>query len=200
MVAAIPAPGTDMSDPAPGLFSRRSGPDPRRYPSPMVALFLLLVFVVGPIIELYVFVRVAEWIGFLPALALAVGQAALGLWLIRRQGLGLVRRLQAAARDQVSPARTLVDSTLMLLAGFLLFLPGFVTGAIGLILLLPPVRALLARGMIRRWSFLARLPGTNGTTRWRRYSQGRIIDVEYIGDVTPPPSTDTSGELGPGHD
>src|SRR5690606_820660 len=102
-----------------------------------------------PILELYLFVQVAQWIGFLPALLWIVAVSAAGAWLVKREGLGALRR----ANDKVSrgelPTDELASGVLILFGGALMLTPGFLTDVFGLLLVLPPTRALL-RGTVRR--------------------------------------------------
>lgn len=111
----------------------------------MILVLLLLL----PILELFVFVQVAGTFGFLDALLGAVAATFVGIWLVKQQGLGVLRRANDKVARGEAPTDELVNGTLLLVAGILLLLPGFVTGAAGLLLLLPPVRALL-RGSLRR--------------------------------------------------
>jgi UPF0716 protein FxsA len=110
---------------------------------------LLVLLLLLPIAELYVFVQVAGSFGFLDALLGAVAATFVGLWLVKQQGLGVLRRANDKVARGDTPTDELVNGTLVLLAGILLLVPGFITGAAGLLLLLPPVRALL-RGSLRR--------------------------------------------------
>lgn len=109
----------------------------------------LVLFLLLPIAELYVFVQVAGAIGFGSALLTAVGATVVGVWLVKQQGLGVLRRANDKVARGEAPTDEVVNGTLLLLAGLLLLVPGFITGAAGLALLLPPVRALL-RGPVRR--------------------------------------------------
>src|SRR5918999_6009357 len=106
---------------------------------PLIFLFLLAM----PIVELAVIVQVAEEIGVLETLAVLVAISIAGAWLLKQQGLATWRSLQATmARGQV-PTKEATDGALILFGGALLLTPGFVTDAFGLLLLLPPTRALL---------------------------------------------------------
>ncbi len=111
----------------------------------MVLVLLLLL----PILELFVFVQVAGSFGFLNALVGAIAATFVGIWLVKQQGLGVLRRANEKVARGDAPTDELVNGTLLLVAGILLLTPGSVTGATGLLLLLPPVRALL-RGSLRR--------------------------------------------------
>jgi UPF0716 protein FxsA len=74
-------------------------------------------------------------------LALLVLISFVGAWLMKREGLGALRRAQRQVDAGMVPGRELVDGALIVLAGALLLAPGFITDAVGLLLLLPPVRA-----------------------------------------------------------
>ena len=153
----------------------------------MVGL-LLLLFVVVPLVELYVLVSVAGVIGTLPAIAALLAVSVLGVWLVKREGIGVLRRMQATAGRGEIPTNEVVDGGLLVVAGALCIVPGFVTGALGLLLIVPPVRRVFGNHLIRRWS-LGRGP----------FFGTAVVDVEYVGDVTPPRGP--SGppiELGPG--
>ncbi len=125
-------------------------------------LVLFLIFVVTPIVELVVIVQVAGSTGVMNTIGLLVLVSLVGAWLVRREGLGILRRAQAELAEGRMPGRELVDGLLVLLAGALMLTPGFVTDTVGLALLLPPVRAVLRMVATRR---LSRSVDT-GRTRW----------------------------------
>lgn len=112
-------------------------------------MILLLLFVVVPIVELWVIIRVGSAIGFLNTLAIIVGVAVLGSWLVKREGLRVWRRFtESVSRGRV-PTRELVDGVLILGAGALLLTPGFVTDVFGVLMLFPPTRAVF-RSLVMR--------------------------------------------------
>lgn len=124
----------------------------------MLVLVAVLVFVVVPIIELWVIVEVAGSLGIVPTLALLVAISVAGSLLVRAQGLGVLRRARAMWAQGRVPTDDLLDGVLVLGAGALLLTPGFVTDALGLLLLVPLVRRFtgsLTFGRIRR---ILRLP------------------------------------------
>jgi len=110
---------------------------------------LVVLFVLVPIVELYVIIQVGHVLGVLNTLALLLLISFVGAWLMKREGLNTWRRAQRQIDAGTVPGRELVDGALILLAGALLLAPGFVTDAVGLLLLLPPVRAAV-RGVARR--------------------------------------------------
>jgi UPF0716 protein FxsA len=102
---------------------------------------LVFLFILVPIAELYVIVQVGHVLGVVNTLALLVLISFAGAWLMKREGLGALRRAQRQVDAGMVPGRELVDGALIVLAGALLLAPGFITDAVGLLLLLPPVRA-----------------------------------------------------------
>ena len=122
-------------------------------------MFALLVVLF--IAELWVLVEVAVRIGVLETLALLVLMPIVGIWLVKRAGLTVFRRVQSTLDAGGVPHREVVDAFLLLIAGVLLIVPGFITGAIGLLLLVPPirlvVRTMLLRSFKRRTSFAVRI-------------------------------------------
>jgi len=111
-----------------------------------VPILLLLALVIGvPLIELYVLIKVGSFIGALPTIVLTLLTAALGIWLVRLQGLGVLARVGRSLAADELPALDLMDGALLLVAGLFLLLPGFVTDALGFLLLIPPVRHWLIR-------------------------------------------------------
>jgi len=111
--------------------------------------FLVLLFIVLPIAELYVIIKVDEAIGILPTLALLIVDSFVGAALARSQGRAAWRRLNQALAAGRPPAREVADGAMILLGGALLLTPGFITDVVGLSLLLPPTRALY-RAWLRR--------------------------------------------------
>ena len=111
---------------------------------------LAVLFLVVPFVELFVLLQVGQAIGVVDTNVLLVQVSIVGAWLVKREGLGVLRRAQARASAGAVPGRELVDGVLILFAGALLLTPGFVTDLVGILLLLPPVRAAL-RGSTVRW-------------------------------------------------
>jgi UPF0716 protein FxsA len=111
---------------------------------------LVVLFVLVPIVELAVIIQVGQALGVVETLLLMVIVSVVGAWLVKREGLGLWRRAQRQLETGVVPGRELVDGMLIMLAGALLLTPGFVSDCVGILLLLPPVRAGLRGLVIRR--------------------------------------------------
>lgn len=136
----------------------------------MVLLALALIFVVGPIVELYVIIQVAQVIGGWQTVALLLVESFIGAWLMKRQGRGTLRKIQAQLEANRLPTKELVDGGLILLAGALMVAPGFLTDALGFLLLIPPTRAVFRAAVVHRfkdrlgigYAFLGGGPGFGG--------------------------------------
>ena len=150
-----------------------------------MALWLPLLFIGLPIAEIAVFIMVGGAIGVLPTIALVLLAAVAGISIIRRQGIQTLARLQASLDAGGDPAGPLANGALLAIAGILLFVPGFLTDGLGLLLLIPAVRsALIRRGAARttvRFSTFGR------AGRPRQPSPETIeADYEIVENGTPP--------------
>ena len=142
----------------------------------MLVVALVVLLVVLPLTELYVIIQVANAIGYLPMLALLIACSLFGLYLVKRVGVGTWRRAQDQLRAGEIPAAEAVDGMMLLVAGILLLVPGFVTDAIGFLLQRPPVRYLP-----RRWAQRHMVTRASGAV------YGRVIDVRGTGGPPPNP-------------
>ncbi len=102
--------------------------------------FLPIVILMMPILEIAGFIIVGKAIGLWLTLALVLFTSFLGLLILRLGGIGMVRNLQDAGRTGAQPADELVNGAMRVVAGILLFIPGFITDILGLLLLSPAVR------------------------------------------------------------
>lgn len=111
---------------------------------------LVLVFLVVPLVELYVIIQVGDAIGALNTIAVLIAMGVVGGLLMKREGLGVLRRVQAQLRGGHVPGREVVDGFLILFGGALMLTPGFLTDVVGLSLLVPPVRAVVRKVVASR--------------------------------------------------
>src|SRR3954447_21649389 len=101
---------------------------------------LFLLFLVVPIVEIFVLIQVGSAIGALNTVGLLLLVSLVGAWIVKHQGSSTVRRIRDELAMGRMPGASLVDGALIFCAGVLLLVPGFVTDAVGLVLLIPPVR------------------------------------------------------------
>ncbi len=169
----------------------------------IMALFLVLIFIVLPVAELYVIIKVGEAIGVLPTIALLLLDSFLGAALLRSQGRAAWRRFNEALAAGRIPTREVFDGAMVILGGAFLITPGFITDVIGILLLVAPSRALF-RGLVARMArrHAAFRIGTvvwgQGTGNDRPRGDGRSAPYDYDGSARE--VTDPRGELPPRED
>lgn len=138
---------------------------------PFQVLFLLFLLI--PLVDLYFLIKVGSLIGALPTVFWVVFTAVLGVGLLRIQGFATLARLRATLAQGGIPAMELMEGGVLMLAGALLLLPGFITDAIGLCLFIPPLRRALITWALRRFF-------SSQTPRGERRERGpRTIEGEY---------------------
>jgi UPF0716 protein FxsA len=126
----------------------------------MPLLALLALFIVVPLAELYVILKVGDAIGPLWTILLLAADSVLGSVLLRAQGRSVWRRFNEALATGRMPHREVMDGVLVIFGGAFLITPGFLTDIVGLLLLLPPTRSVIRRLVIRR---LGRRVSVGGT-------------------------------------
>ena len=109
----------------------------------MLLVVLAVLFLVLPVAELYVILQVAHGIGVGETIVVLLLVSAVGGWLCKREGVGVLRRIQRGLESHQLPTKELADGGLIVLAGALLVTPGFLSDVLGILLLLPPTRAVL---------------------------------------------------------
>ncbi|MBW8192507.1 FxsA family protein [Neiella marina] len=147
--------------------------------------FLLLILLV-PVIELTVLVQVGSQIGALGAIGLTILTAIVGLSLVRSQGLSVMQRAQQNMAQGQNTAPEVVEGGMLAFAGLCLLIPGFITDALGALLLLPPLRKQFAKSVLS--SRVIRFGGVGGhgsfqqgpfQSRPNDSQTGNTIDGEY---------------------
>lgn len=123
--------------------------------------------------ELWLLVKVGGQIGALSTVAATVLTAVIGLALVKRQGINTLARAQAKQRQGDSPANEMLEGVALLIAGLCLLVPGFMTDAIGFILLLPGLRAVWAKQL------LAHLQRSKGFRFRSSKAPGNVFEGEF---------------------
>ena len=151
----------------------------RRHP---LGSFLLIAFVVVPIVEIYVLIQVGQVIGPWWTILLLILDSAIGTWLIKREGGRTFRALRTALESGRMPGDELADGALILIGGTLMLSPGFVLDVLGVLLILPLTRPLFRRvlsGVVTRRIVRA---GPGDVTRPGPGSEGPVVRGEVIDD------------------
>ena len=144
---------------------------------------LLWLFVALPIVEIALFIQVGGLIGVWATLALVVLAAVGGMAVIRSQGAHAWMQAQRSLAELRDPSRPLAHGMMLMIAGLLLILPGFFTDAMGLLLLIPPLRDLIMRQAGRRMGVRTVHMARRETHR-PPYADG-VIDADYVVEDRP---------------
>ena len=118
-------------------------------------IFLVIAFIVVPLVELYVIIKVGGAIGIGPTIALLLIDSLLGAFLLRHQGRAAWVAFNRAMAESRLPAKEVLDGVLIIFGGALLLTPGFITDIVGLCLLIPPTRAIVRTFL--KWLGISRL-------------------------------------------
>jgi UPF0716 protein FxsA len=151
-------------------------------------LLLIGLFIAVPILELWVIIEVGGLIGVLPTLALLLAMSILGATLLRHQGRGAWQRFNRAIAERRFPGREVADGLMITVGGVLLLTPGFITDAVGLLLLLPPTRA-IARRLLQAYVTRRFVVVGVGSMRGEPHSNGganRSYDYESTAEEIDP--------------
>ena len=111
---------------------------------------LLLLFLAVPLAEILVIVEVAQRTGIIETIALLLIVSILGAWLVKSEGMGVIRKIQFQLIQGQIPNKELLDGGLILIAGVLMLTPGFITDVVGLLLLFPLTRPIIRRLFFKR--------------------------------------------------
>jgi len=162
----------------------------------MGRLLLGLALIALPFVELALLVKTGQAIGLWPTLGLLVGAAVLGGAIMGRQGVSVARRAREAVALGRPPVGPVLDGVLLLLAGALLIMPGFVTDAMAVALMVPPSRRKLARLALRRLGERAHAAARKGAPFAADEANGPIIDGQFVrlDETSQPPHGGKNGE------
>lgn len=134
-------------------------------------------FLVLPLLEIAGFIVVGRQIGVLATIGLIILSTVLGFVLVRIRGLGVLSRIRQISTEGGVPDRELVHGAMILVAGFLLVVPGFITSTIGLLLFIPPVRD-IAWHYMRRHIIILSESSTFSARTWRYSREDKVIDLD----------------------
>ncbi|HEU4962313.1 MAG TPA: FxsA family protein [Bacilli bacterium] len=109
-----------------------------------------LAFLIVSTLEVLTLIQVGGWIGFWPTFFLIVGISLLGASLLKKQGMRTLMQIRQELAMGMIPGETLLDGACILVGGTLLLAPGFLTDALGLLLMLPFMRLPLKR-LLKLW-------------------------------------------------
>ncbi len=161
----------------------------------MFALVLVLLFIVVPVVELWLILQIGDAIGVWPTIFLLIFDSLVGAWLVKSQGGQVWRRFRETSGAGRVPANEAVDGFLVILGGTLLLVPGFLTDLVGIFLVIPPTRQLLRNRSIRFVTKRARVTFMGGSSA----DDTRVRDFAHS-DQPRSRASSTAGERDPEFD
>ncbi|MGR3469178.1 MAG: FxsA family protein [Shimia sp.] len=147
-------------------------------------MWLLIAFLLVPLIEIGLFIQVGGWIGLWPTLGIVVLTALLGTLLVRQQGTRALGDLRGSFQDLRDPTEPLAHGAMILVSAALLLTPGFFTDAVGFALLIPPVRLAIMKQARKRIK-VARFEMGQPPQRPYRPEDDDVIDITPSDDDAP---------------
>ena len=160
----------------------------------VVLAWLMALFILVPITELMLLLRIADAIAWGPTIALVLLTGALGAWLARREGLKVLVRIQQDMASGKPPTDAMVDGLLILVAGIVLITPGVITDCAGFALLIPPLRRMVRRQLGR--SFSSRVVFTHTIHTQNMHPPGGPMDGGFVDVPVTGSSDDANHEPG----
>lgn len=143
----------------------------------MPILPLMLALFIGiPLLEIYLLIEVGDIIGAFPTVLAVVFTAILGVTLIRIQGFSTMQKAQNSMNQGKLPAVEMFEGIMLFFAAICLLIPGFFTDALGFLLLIPPLRAFLAKALIGNAMLKSRFSGFQGGAG-QSYYEGEYEDL-----------------------
>ena len=112
--------------------------------------YLFLIFVITPVLEMWLLISVGNYLGALPTIGLVLLTAFIGINLLRAQGFETLWRGRRKFDEGQLPAQEIAEGIILAVSGALLLTPGFATDLIGFFGLIPPIRQLIARLILSR--------------------------------------------------
>jgi UPF0716 protein FxsA len=158
-------------------------------------MWLFLLFLAVPLIEISLFITIGGWLTLWPTLGLVLLTGIIGTALMRWQGLKVLAELRGDMGQIRDPLSPLAHGALILVAGLLLLTPGFFTDAIGFLLMIPAVRASIIRqvGARVKVQTFGMQSGFGSQPTRRDPSQPGVIDGDYMEIDENKPSRGPSG-------
>lgn len=154
-------------------------------------MWLFVLFLTVPLIEIALFIQIGGWIGLLPTLGIVVLTAILGTYLVRSQGAHALAQLRGSFNELRDPTEPLAHGAMILFSGALLLTPGFFTDAVGFALLVPAVRGAVYRYLKKRVTVTQFQYGERQAPQY----DGQTIDGEFE-EVEPPARKPNQGPSG----
>ncbi|MCO4321171.1 FxsA family protein [Aliidiomarina quisquiliarum] len=142
-------------------------------------MYLFILFVLVPIIEISLFIQVGEAIGGLSTIALIILTAFVGAALVRSQGIRTLQSAQLKMAQGLPPGKEMMSGLMLFIAGILFVTPGFFTDGLAILLLLPPVQLAVGTWFIKRLQVRTTHAGFRQEFTHRETGESHVYEAEY---------------------
>lgn len=141
-------------------------------------MWLFLLFIAVPIVEIALFIKVGGLLGVWPTICIIILTAVLGTTLVKQQGLAVIQQIKNEVIKLNDPTEAIAHGALILISGVLLLTPGFFTDFIGFILMIPKVRTVIYFRIRSRFG-LKGFSHKTGTSKDNEADDFDVIDADY---------------------
>ena len=143
-------------------------------------MWLLLLFIVVPVLEIWLFIIIGGTIGTYITLSIILLTAILGTFLVKAQGIYVLKEIQSKFNELKNPTEPIVHGAMILFAGALLLTPGFFTDSVGFLLLIPGVRSVTFSWLKNNLKFISQSSESESHSSAQRYTDIEITDYKEV--------------------
>ena len=155
-------------------------------------MWLLLLFILIPLLEIWLFILLGGFIGIYPTLFIILLTAILGTFLVKTQGVNVLKEIQSKFNELENPTEPIVHGAMILFAGALLLTPGFFTDTVGFLLLLPKVRKAAFFWLKNKVNLLKYSSSERSSGDKNKYSDIEVTDYKEVEPEEKSPWTNNS--------
>ena len=155
-------------------------------------MWLLLLFILIPLLEIWLFILLGGFIGIYPTLFIILLTAILGTFLVKTQGVNVLKEIQSKFNELENPTEPIVHGAMILFAGALLLTPGFFTDTVGFLLLLPNVRRAAFFWLINKVNLVKYTSPERSGGDKNKYSDIEVTDYKEVEPEEKSPWTNNS--------
>ena len=143
-------------------------------------MWLLLIFIVVPVLEIWLFIIIGGAIGTYVTLLIILLTAILGTFLVKAQGIYVLKEIQGRLNELKNPTEPIIHGAMILFAGALLLTPGFFTDSVGFLLLIPGVRSVTFSWLRNNLKFISQSSESESHSSTQRYTDIEITDYKEV--------------------
>ncbi len=143
-------------------------------------MWLLLLFILIPLLEIWLFILLGGFIGVFPTLFIVLLTAILGTVLVKTQGINVLKEIQSKFNELENPTEPIAHGAMILFAGALLLTPGFFTDTVGFLLLLPRVRKAAFFWLRNKINLVKYPPSERSSSHKNKYSDIEVADYKEV--------------------